>query len=264
VRRLTVTLFVLALLASACGGSGSFTGDSVRSALATTKKAKSASYTLVIAISPVVATTTTAAKDSAAVELRVKGVWDIERSAVKSQVDYATSAGGGSADYIVIRQVVYSSLGMEKGKWQRFDQAEGGVGQDSLGVLRPTPVLEMLSGMGKHVTKVGTARIGGERTTEYKGTVDLRRASTAADKDTREAIAARRDSTQGAALDVHVWIDGADRIRRVVTFSTAAEGKSTIKTTLELSSFGVAAKIDEPTADQFVRVTTTTTSAPAG
>lgn len=278
-RRLIVPLLALTLVTAGCRsgaekqttrGTGSRTtitvrgstksADPVLGALAKTRAEGSARYSLVVAISAAPTTSTTASPASG-VELKVHGVWNIRRHAAKSTVQYSTSSGGGGADYIVIDQDVYSGLGAAPGKWQRFDAKSGGVAQDSLGVLRPEPVLDLLAGLNPDPAKIGTEAVDGEETTHYRGTVDLQRAVAAAGRGSHAALKARLDSTAGPTADVELWIDSAGRVRRLVTFTTAKTSNSAIRTTLELSKFGIVANITAP--DRADIVATTTTSAPA-
>ena len=155
-RRMTSALFAFALLATGCNRDSAASGDTLREARFKTRSATTARFTLVVAITPRSAETSTAVNAKPeVVELKVSGLWNMRDDLVRSNLSYSTSAGGAGADYIVIKRVVYAGgTQAPTGKWRALGEAEGGLGDDGLGVLRPDPVLETLAGLAKNARKV--------------------------------------------------------------------------------------------------------------
>lgn len=115
----------------------------------------------------------------------------------------------------------------------------------------PTEGLGYLKSLSNQVTRVGPAEIGGVKTTEYRATIDLAKAT----KDNRRAAAAIRRlqrELHRTTLPMRVWIDHQGRIRQLVydmSIHTAGQTVS-LGTTIDLSRFGVPVHVTAPPASQ--------------
>lgn len=128
----------------------------------------------------------------------------------------------------------------------------------------PRQQLAYLRGVSDQVKRVGTATVGGVRTTHYQATVDL---DTAAAKDgaaAQHAITRVEQQLGRHTLPVDAWIDSQGRLRRLsfvehirhlASAGGSASGSATIKITETLSDFGVKAAIKAPPAGQTTDVT---------
>lgn len=115
----------------------------------------------------------------------------------------------------------------------------------------PTESLGYLRSISNQVTRVGTAKIGGVTTTEYRATVDLAKAETA-DRHAAPAIRHLEQQLHRTNLPMRVWIDNQGRIRQLVydMTITAAGHKVAVGTTIDLSRFGVPVHVTAPPASQ--------------
>jgi LppX_LprAFG lipoprotein len=112
----------------------------------------------------------------------------------------------------------------------------------------PTKALQMLESIG-NVTKVGTATIDGVDTTEYSGTVDVKKVASLLG-----AQAKALDRAKISSIPIDVWIGSDGLVRRL--HEHLAYGQTTTDLTVDLSDFGVQTSIQAPPADQTVDVST--------
>jgi hypothetical protein len=113
----------------------------------------------------------------------------------------------------------------------------------------PSQSLTMLGESGR-IRKVGTGTVSGVPTTHYAGDVDiaaaLRRLPATTSKTIRQGIARLGLRTE----HVDAWIDGAGRLRRVVT--TAHGSGMTMRTDMVVSRYGQRVSITPPPASDTV------------
>jgi hypothetical protein len=118
------------------------------------------------------------------------------------------------------------------------------------------------SGLGvlagaEEVEELGEAEVDGTDTTHYRATVDLRKAAKEAgavsDRGRFEAFVDRLGDDQ---LDVDVWLDGEDRVRRLRYEAPVPDEKDASATvTLEFSDFGSDEGVEVPAAADATDVT---------
>ena len=250
-RRL-VPLVAFALVSftlAACAGDGGGGGVRAENALARTKAAKTVAYALTVAVTSQAEQPSTTGTVPNAVELRVEGVWDMKENLVRSTVKYKTPEAEDSAQYRVLGPTIYVKGSQAKdGKWKKFDGPDGGVGTDTLGVLRPDPALEILAGLTGTSKKVGEERIGGVATTRFQGKADLKRAVARAEADAKDAVQARLDNTDGTSADIDMWLDEDGRIRRLITSTKGKGAQAGYRTTIDFTRFGVKVDVKAPPA----------------
>jgi hypothetical protein len=111
----------------------------------------------------------------------------------------------------------------------------------------PTKALQMLESVG-NVTKVGTATIDGVDTTEYSGTIDVKKVAALLGPAQSKALAQANVST----IPIDVWVGSDGLVRRIhENFSYATGGaQTTTDLTVDLSDFGTKVSVQPPPADQ--------------
>jgi hypothetical protein len=155
-------------------------------------------------------------------------------------------------------------------RWLKLDLTKVGAGAwAELGGLSqlsqsPAQMLAYLRAASTEIDEVGTQTVRGVETTQYRATVDLRKALELqieqAPPKFREAM--RRDmeeslSTTGLeSIPLDVWIDGDGLPRRMVAdFDMSADGEEVhMETAVDLFDFGVAVSAPIPPADEVLDV----------
>jgi LppX_LprAFG lipoprotein len=112
----------------------------------------------------------------------------------------------------------------------------------------PTKALQALESVG-NVSKVGTATIDGVNTTEYSGTIDLKKAAAALGPSFSKLL----EQAKLTSIPVDVWIGDDGLVRRLhENFAYPLQGAGTLTTdlTMDLTDFGVQTNIQPPPADE--------------
>lgn len=262
-RRLWIALvLVLALAASACGGSEPAVEQAPQDAvvLAASKTRDAGTYKA----------DTTASSEIAgqAVEMHGTGAFDGENQ--RGQMTMTTSFAGQDLDMEMVYAlpaiyVQYPSgllPGLPAGKpWVKLDLEKLGqqAGFDlnqlmQVGQTDPSQGLQFLRGVSD-VQSVGEEDVRGVPTTHYTGTVDLRALAETdpALKDAVDELIQRSGITE---VPIEVWIDHDNFVRRMkqtLEGATAGSGvKMDLTTTTELYDFGTDVNVEEPPANQVV------------
>jgi len=112
----------------------------------------------------------------------------------------------------------------------------------------PTKALQAIESVGS-VTKVGTATIDGVNTTEYSGTIDVKKAAAALGPAYSKLLA----QAKLTSIPVDVWVGDDGLVRRFhenFVYPLPGAGQLTTDLTMDLSDFGVQTNIQPPPADQ--------------
>jgi hypothetical protein len=100
--------------------------------------------------------------------------------------------------------------------------------------------------------KVGTEKVGGVTTTHYRSTIDFADLPKDVPAQLRKALeqtaALLKKTKSSTKVPLDVWVDGQNLIRREVITQTVMGAKST--TTVNISDYGKAVKIDAPPASE--------------
>jgi hypothetical protein len=116
----------------------------------------------------------------------------------------------------------------------------------------PTKALQAIQSVG-NVSKVGTATIDGVNTTEYSGTIDVKKAAAALGPSASKLFA----QAKLTSIPVDVWVGDDGLVRRFhENFAYLVQGAGELNTdlTMDLTDFGVKTNIQPPPADQTVDI----------
>jgi hypothetical protein len=279
----------MALLISACGGSGSpsksaaehptttvATGAVVLASARTTARAGSAR----IAIS-----VTAGGSDAAAFALTAEGLADFKTGNSQLTMHFGGAVAGLISGDLEVRSVdgvayvqlpptlrsVLGRLGADK-PWLAIDASKIKGNQTvvpGVGESDPTRFLAYLETVSDDVTKVGTEKVRGVDTTHYHATFDLAKAvdQERVPQSLRDALA-KLKATNGVGADLptipaDIFLDAQGRLRRLsmqldlASFAAGIGGGSgragsipTVTTTIEMYEFGVPVHVTKPPADQ--------------
>jgi hypothetical protein len=207
-----------------------------------------------------------------------QGELTVDMSNLLQNTQLPLGSGGGvkarylkeAGDPILYLYLPFLASQLPAGKtWIRLDlqRAAGPLGLNFNELLgqagqNPAQVLDLLRASGE-VTKVGPDIVGGVRVTEYRGTVDLRKAL-ALKGVSRAAIQRLLDAGAPAELPVDVWIGDEDGlVHRVRTTSSTTIGAQTVDTatTTTMSDWGTTVFVDPPPHDQVFDAANTATAA---
>ncbi len=118
----------------------------------------------------------------------------------------------------------------------------------------PANVLGILGAEATDVTKVGSATIQGVATTEYRANLDLSKPAGHASPEAQSALSKAAATLHATTLPVRVWLDSANRVRRIrLTFTLPAgtsagrtTGPTTVRTSMNFFDYGVPVHVSPP------------------
>lgn len=146
----------------------------------------------------------------------------------------------GLTVYLKLPPSLASSSQLKGRPWMKIDlgRAARAAGVPGLSSLMSSPTasdpsqfLRYLRATSGHVTRLGTQRVDGFQTTEYRATIDLSKVPnaepTASRAQVRQAVAALEHAAHFRAMPVTVWIDGQHLVRRMAfSFKETVYGQS--------------------------------------
>lgn len=151
---------------------------------------------------------------------------------------FAAALGGKEWMKIDMKRAT-SSFGLDLG-------GSGQIGQSAAEQLR------MLRAVSGDVSEEGHEQVSGTETTHYSATVDLRRYPDVMPEEQREAaskgVERLIEMTGASEIPMDVWIDGEERVRRMMWEQSMRQGPLDVKMniTAEYVRFGVPVDIDVP------------------
>ena len=245
-------------LAAACGGSSASPVEVVTKAPDATISESTARVAMTIVVSVV---------DLPKVTTPIEGAVDFAHRATAMTVDLSETLGsmGATGDDATLEQrtggtVLYMrspllsrAAGIATGKWLKFDLTELAKVKDvDLSQLQeaarndPRQGLAFLEGVTQDgVDELGHDDVRGVETTRYRAEVDLEKALSRSGSVTdREAFKRLVESVGTKTVEVDVWIDGDNRIRRVRIPYRAPYKTGTAGVTMTLEYFDFGAKVD--------------------
>lgn len=253
---------VLALAASACGGSESTAEQAPHDSivLAASKTNDAGTYKADI----------TASSEVAGQAIEMSGTGEFDGKEQRGQMSVTASLAGQELDMemVYLLPIMYVRYppgllpGVPAGKpWVKLDLEKLGqeAGLDFSQLMQldqtdPSQSLQFLRGVSD-VQEVGEEDVRGVPTTHYTGTVDLR---LLAEKDPslKDAVEQVMQRTGTSDIPIEVWIDQDGFVRRIKQSMEGAtagsEMKMNLTTTTELYDFGTDVSVEEPPADQVV------------
>lgn len=196
--------------------------------------------------------------------IEVDGVVDFEAE----QRRLTLSGDQGELDVVIDGDIAYLELPATEGDdWMRielealFDDEVGMGGPAAIPFQDPEDNLRVLEGSAVHAAETGSESIDGEDTTRYELVIDLEAASEEANEDVQEAVDETVARTGVDELEMEVWIDDDDLIRRVAytldlsqaqvsesedEAAVEADPEGTVTVTVDYSDFGDAVEIEVP------------------
>ncbi len=192
-------------------------------------------------------------------EMTAKGAFDYAKGTGELSMTLPKSAGGGGEPIrqIITRKAVYMSgiPGIPTGKWVKIpiDQLNVG-GNSGLSSSDPSAALEMLRGVSDDVTRVGEDTVRGERTTHYRGTIDIEKALANAPAEARDQVKQYLDQAGTTSVPFDLYVDDEGRLRKMVQhYKLKASGKTTaMELTVEMYDYGVKVDVKEPAASTVI------------
>lgn len=249
-------LVALALVLAACSSKSGSAAQIVRNAPDKTIAAGSARVALDVSFT----------SSGTPNEITGDGVVDLKnkRGSVTFDVgSLASTLGSGSIETFLSSDGIFVKLpagfGAGGKPWIKLNLSalanQAGVNLGSLGQLQsadPSQALEFLKGAVGDMTKVGTEDVRGANTDHYRGTLDLKQASSSVSADARPAVDQAITSLGTSTIPADVWIDSDGRMRRM-KFSVDPDGPGptppgTVQ--FEMYEFGVKADVQPPPPDQ--------------
>jgi hypothetical protein len=197
---------------------------------------------------------------------KITGVIDFTHRNVRFTLD-TSALGARGITCLIVGGVVYVSVdflkSLTRGKslnvptgtrWLKLDPGTpGAAGSGSLSPGDPTANLDFLRGVTGNVQDLGSATVGGAKTTHYEFTMDLTQAVQRAPASQRAQVQQAVNAIGGAkTIPAAMWIDAQGRMRRFSTTIDERQGSGTahIAETVEYSSFGTPVSVSAPPASQ--------------
>ena len=200
--------------------------------------------------------TTELAAGGATITIESRGLVDFEdhRASLTTELPF----GAGAMELVVDGTALYlrgegmaAALGAST-PWASVDlRRVGDVTGADLAQLQSsseaTSGLELLNG-AEEVQEVGDEAVAGTATTHYRATVDVRKAVEEAGAVTDPARFEQFAELLGdGRVDVDVWLDGDDRVRRLrYEQPMPGEGMPSATVTVELEDFGTDEEVEVP------------------
>ena len=275
-KRVAVVTLPVALVAAACGSSGSAVVEPLRvvqTAYTTTLKAKTADITFTESIksaSTSGSNETVTVTGTGMVDLANKG-FELHVNAPSGGSEVVLETGG--VEYVQIPPASQSQVPGNK-PWvsvnlNQVDEAKLGTSFSQLASANsdsPTQALSNLAVVSDKVTKVGAATIDGTATTQYRATVDLTKeaANVTAKAGAKAGLAITQEAKDLGTntLPVEVWVDATGLVRQVreevpipAASTGATNGSGAATLTMTFSNFGTPATLTPPPSSQVADIT---------
>jgi hypothetical protein len=191
------------------------------------------------------------------VDITTEGAFDYRKNVGELELNLpsGTGLGDGTIREIIAQDALYMSgiPGVPEGKWVKMSVDELNVG-DSSGLMGndPAAVLELVRGASDDVKEVGTAEVRGERTTHYRGTLDLDEAVANAPAEARDRVKQYLERAGATSVPFDLYVDDAGRLRKLVQRfeldPPGGAGSVDMKMTLEMYDYGAEVNVEEPSS----------------
>lgn len=264
--KVAVVALGVSLVAAACGTSGT---KSAGGANVSTQGVLSSAYQSALAVHSARLGVDVSVTPATGTTIHVTGSGAVQWQPLLGSFELSIplgSAGDTTFNYRLLGNDMYievppSLAGQTGGKTWLEGSLSSLVSSGEAGEFDPADELALLSARATSVTKVGSATVAGEATTEYSADINL--ADTSGESATLQALLSKLEQVLGSdVLPVQVWIDGAGRLVQLaesLTLKDAPAGASAqaanafpIKESLTetLSDYGVAVSVTAPPPSQ--------------
>jgi hypothetical protein len=209
--------------------------------------------------SALVATTVLEAAGGAETRYTGDGAFDFDRGI--GEVELTIPESGTPLQEIVTPTELYMRSTAMGGKWVRVAAARLADGDlISAGDTNPVLAFALLKGVGgagTTVRYVGQDSVRGTAVAHYAGTLDLNASAAAAQDPIRSALHAAARSFSRSTVPFDVFLDSADRVRRIVahySFPATApqQGEVKITSTTDLFALGSTVTVSVPASRDLV------------
>jgi hypothetical protein len=269
-RRLLLPLVVLlALVASACGGSGVSSTDGSPSSAPAAAAVASAGQKSSDAGSARASFTATFTGATSGTMTGVGEFSQREGHLTMDMSDLGGGAFGNGAAELTFSDLVYymklpqgAGLPLPPGKeWFKIDLKEIGQTQGldleqltQLSQSDPSQALDFLRGASDDFHEVGTEDVRGESTTHYAGTIDLNKVAESAPADLAEQYKKLAELAPSPTVPMDVWI-GDDGYVHKLRFEQKLAAGSSMTMEEELYDWGTDVNVTVPSGDEVVDLT---------
>jgi len=269
-RRLLLPLVVLlALVASACGGSGVSSTDGSPSSAPAAAAVASAGQKSSDAGSARASFTATFTGATSGTMTGVGEFSQREGHLTMDMSDLGGGAFGNGAAELTFSDLVYymklpqgAGLPLPPGKeWFKIDLKEIGQTQGldleqltQLSQSDPSQALDFLRGASDDFHEVGTEDVRGESTTHYAGTIDLNKVAESAPADLAEQYKKLAELAPSPTVPMDVWI-GDDGYVQKLRFQQKLAAGSSMTMEEELYDWGTDVNVTVPSDDEVVDLT---------
>ena len=265
---------LVAALAAGCGGGDAPDAAEAEASLARAPEATAAAGSAAIEL----ATTVRVEGVDEPLDFQGDGTLDLEEELSRLDLDMSEMAsyrtetpsdpelwrgtvihtGGGT----LMKLPAFNSLTPEPEKWIRWT-GDALVREGGAQFSAPSPIefLAFVRALGDEAEVVGMEDVAGTETTHLRGEVpveDLPTASTEAGFREAQAYAARLQAAGVQAIELDVWLDSEDRIRRLEAtyddMNVSGAEKADVVTTLLVTEFGVDAAIEMPPSHEIIDI----------
>lgn len=265
---------LVAAFAAGCGGGDAPDAAEAEASLARAPEATAAAGSAAVEL----ATTVTVDGVGEPLDFRGEGTLDLEEELSRVELDMSEMASyrtetpadpdlwRGTVIYTgegtLMKLPAFNSLTPEPEKWIRWTGdalvREGGVQFSAPG---PIEFFAFARALRDDVEVVGTEDVGGTETTHLRGEVaveDLPTASTEAGFREAQAYAGRLQAAGLETIELDVWLDAEDRIRRLEAtyddMNVSGAETADVVTTLLLTDFGGASAIEMPPSHEIIDI----------
>ena len=269
-RRLLLPLVVLlALVASACGGSGVSSTDGSPSSAPAAAAVASAGQKSSDAGSARASFTATFTGATSGTMTGVGEFSQREGHLTMDMSDLGGGAFGNGAAELTFSDLVYymklpqgAGLPLPPGKeWFKIDLKEIGQTQGldleqltQLSQSDPSQALDFLRGASDDFHEVGTEDVRGESTTHYAGTIDLNKVAESAPADLAEQYKKLAELAPSPTVPMDVWI-GDDGYVQKLRFQQKLAAGSSMTMEEELYDWGTDVNVTVPSDDEVFDLT---------
>ena len=247
-RRLSLIPLAVLTLVTGCGASSSGSGSAGYADLIRTASTKTSSTG-----SSMLALTSRTTARGRTVTFDGSGAFDYSKKTGRLDLHVGSLGAGGGATIVerITGGALYLQLPTAPGSFYKLELSDL-AGTSLAAGSDPTSSLGSLAGVSGEVSKVGTEQVRGEKTTHYRGTIDVQKALARLTGVNRDLVQKSLVANGVKTLPFDAYLDAQGRLRKYVQHVTlTAKGQTADSTTtVELYEFGTKVDVTAPPASQ--------------